>query len=143
MLPCHLPQGSGTSSFYSGSLLVLAEDLGKRLLKAFHSVTGVPYTDVNLRSGVRRGSSAMQAAAGGALVIEFTALSVLSGQDVYRIAAEKAMEAIWSRRSEKDLIGKHIDVTVRIASYRAFANASITPFYCLNIIMHICRRGSG
>jgi hypothetical protein len=107
-----MSQGSAGEP-YSGSLLVLAEDLGKRLLRAFDSPTGVPFTDVNLRSGVRRGSSSMQAAAGGALLIEFAALSEFSGRDRYRAAAERAVEAIWSRRSEKDLIGKHIDVTVR------------------------------
>lgn len=37
---------------YDGQLLRLAHDLGKRLLPAFSTVTGLPYPRVNLRQGV-------------------------------------------------------------------------------------------
>jgi len=42
-----------SSSFaYNGQLLRLAHDLGRRLLPAFSTVTGLPYPRVNLRQGV-------------------------------------------------------------------------------------------
>src|ERR1700740_3493214 len=37
-------------------LLALAEDLGKRLLPAFDSPTGMPYVNVNLRTGAASGA---------------------------------------------------------------------------------------
>ena len=47
------PSGHATGTqTYSGGLLRLAEDLGRRLLRAFDTPTGVPYGAVNLRRGV-------------------------------------------------------------------------------------------
>ena len=39
---------------YNDELLDLAEDLGKRLLAAFNTPTGIPYGSVNLRHGVAK-----------------------------------------------------------------------------------------
>src|SRR5207237_9017350 len=54
-------------------LLRLAEDLGNRLLPAFHSPTGIPYRFVNLRTGKVRDEVTNPAEA-GTLLIEFGAL---------------------------------------------------------------------
>jgi mannosidase alpha-like ER degradation enhancer 1 len=42
---------------YRGRLLEMALDLGKRLLPAFNTVTGLPYARVNLRKGVDKGET--------------------------------------------------------------------------------------
>ena len=42
---------------YRGELLTLAADLGKRLLPAFDTKTGIPYGTVNLRYGVPQGET--------------------------------------------------------------------------------------
>jgi Glycosyl hydrolase family 47 len=42
----------GVSMQYNGELLLLAKDLGDRLLKAFNTTTGVPFMTVNLKHGV-------------------------------------------------------------------------------------------
>jgi len=42
---------------HKGRVLELALDLGKRLLPAFGTVTGIPYARVNLRHGVEKGES--------------------------------------------------------------------------------------
>jgi mannosidase alpha-like ER degradation enhancer 1 len=42
---------------YRGRLLEMALDLGKRLLPAFNTVTGLPYARVNLRKGLDKGES--------------------------------------------------------------------------------------
>ncbi|CAI5929414.1 unnamed protein product [Closterium sp. NIES-64] len=42
---------------YDNELLRLAEDLGRRLLPAFDTPTGIPFGSVNLRHGVLRGES--------------------------------------------------------------------------------------
>jgi len=47
---------------YKGGLLPIAHDLGKRLLRAFDTRTGMPYAWVNLRRGVREGEGAFYVA---------------------------------------------------------------------------------
>src|SRR5574340_1331734 len=59
-------------------LLVLADDLGTRLLPAFNSPTGLPYRYVNLRSGAVRGLDSNPAET-GTLILEFGTLSKLTG----------------------------------------------------------------
>lgn len=72
---------------YKGELLVMAEDLGKRLLKAFEtSPTGIPYARVNLRKGVLRGETSETCVAGaGSLLLEFGVLSRLTGDASYEV----------------------------------------------------------
>ena len=42
---------------HKGRMLELALDLGKRLLPAFDTTTGIPYARVNLRHGIEKGES--------------------------------------------------------------------------------------
>lgn len=89
-------------------LLDLAEDLGKRLLPAFHSPTGLPYEYVNLRTGKARGVVTNPAEV--ALLPEFGTLSKLTGKPIYYDTAKRAMVELWKRRSALDLLGSSINV---------------------------------
>lgn len=90
-------------------LLTLAEDLGKRLLPVFDSKTGLPYTHVNLRTGQVRGTVSNPAET-GTLLIEFGALSKLTGNPIYYDKAKRALVATFERRSKIGLVGLNIDV---------------------------------
>lgn len=117
---------------YDGQLLRLAQDLGKRLLPAFHTPTGLPYPRVNLRHGIpfyansplNHDSESGQcqttqkptteltetcSAGAGSLVLEFTTLSRLTGDPRFEQLAKRAFWAIWERRSSTGLIGSGID----------------------------------
>ncbi|OAQ32327.1 glycoside hydrolase family 47 protein [Linnemannia elongata AG-77] len=98
---------------YKGELLVMAEDLGKRLMKAFENTpTGIPYARVNLRKGVLRGETGETCVAGaGSLLLEFGVLSRLTGDSSYEAAAKKALLELWKRRSKIGLMGNTIDMT--------------------------------
>ena len=99
------------STSYTNQLLTLAIDLGDRLLEAFDTLTGIPYGTVNLMYGVPPGEIEEASTAGaGSLLLEFQVLSILSGEDKYGDAAYRAMEALFSRRSHVDLLGKHIHI---------------------------------
>ena len=58
-------------------LLALAQDLGNRLLPAFESPTGMPYVEVNLKTGKVRNPKTNPAEV-GTLLIEFGTLSKLT-----------------------------------------------------------------
>jgi hypothetical protein len=90
-------------------LLVLAEDLGKRLLPAFDSPTGLPYVNVNLRTGKASGTDSNPAEA-GTLLLEYGTLSRLTGNPVYYAKAKRALVATYARRSKLDLVGERFDV---------------------------------
>ncbi|KAK1947013.1 Alpha-mannosidase I MNS4 [Phytophthora citrophthora] len=95
---------------YDGALLRLATDLGDRLMPAFATVTGIPYGTVNLKYGVPKGETPIASTAGaGSLSIEFTMLSVLTGEPRYAAASRGAVRALFQRRSKIGLLGKHIN----------------------------------
>ena len=93
-----------------GRLLRLAEDLGDRLLPAFRSPTGMPYVNVNLKTGAVRGTTSNPAEI-GTLLVEFGTLSKLSGDGRYYDAAKRAVSALFRFRSPIGLVGESIDVT--------------------------------
>lgn len=90
-------------------LLRLAEDLGKRLLPAFDSPTGIPYRFVNLRTGKVRGE-VTNPAESGTLLIEFGALSKLTRKRVFYDKAKRALVETYKRRSSIGLVGSRINV---------------------------------
>jgi mannosidase alpha-like ER degradation enhancer 2 len=90
-------------------LLALADDLGGRLLKAFDSPTGLPWTYVNLRTGAVR-EPVTNPAEAGTLLLELGTLSRLTGKPVYYEKAKKALVAVYERRSKIGLVGAAIDV---------------------------------
>ncbi|CAM9739383.1 unnamed protein product [Scytosiphon promiscuus] len=96
---------------YNGELLILAERLGRRLLPAFETPTGIPYGTVNLKTGVPEGETTISSLAGaGSLTMEFSVLSALTGDGVFAEAAEGAVKALFNHRTAGlGLLGKHID----------------------------------
>jgi mannosidase alpha-like ER degradation enhancer 2 len=90
-------------------LLSLAEDLGKRLLPAFDSPTGLPYVYVNLRTGEVRGAETNPAET-GTLLLEFGTLSKLTGNPVFYDKAKRALVETYKRRSSLGLVGQSINV---------------------------------
>jgi mannosidase alpha-like ER degradation enhancer 2 len=89
--------------------LLLAEDLGKRLLPVFGTATGMPCRYVNLRTGAIRDSLNNPAEIGTAL-LEFGTLSKLTGNPVYYDKAKNALVQLFQRRSRIGLVGSVINV---------------------------------
>ncbi|XP_006812583.1 ER degradation-enhancing alpha-mannosidase-like protein 2 [Saccoglossus kowalevskii] len=95
----------------SGPLLNLAENVAQRILPAFNTPTGMPYGTVNLQFGVPENETPITCTAGvGTFIIEFGTLSRLTGNPVYENIAMKALQSLWTTRSEIGLVGNHIDV---------------------------------
>ncbi|XP_052798328.1 ER degradation-enhancing alpha-mannosidase-like protein 2 [Mya arenaria] len=95
----------------SGPLLRLAEDVARRLLPAFDTATGMPYGTVNLKYGVPKGETTVTCTAGvGTFIVEFGALSRLTGDPIFEKVAMRAMKSLWRARSSIGLVGNHIDV---------------------------------
>ncbi|HEU4714558.1 MAG TPA: glycoside hydrolase family 47 protein [Pyrinomonadaceae bacterium] len=90
-------------------LLSLAEDLGKRLLPVFDSPTGMPYRYVNLKTGKVR-NPVSNPAETGTLLLEFGALSKLTGNPVFYEKAKRALVETYNRRSKIGLVGEWINV---------------------------------
>jgi mannosidase alpha-like ER degradation enhancer 2 len=90
-------------------LLDLAEDLGNRLLPAFNSPTGMPYVNVNLKTGAVRDEQTNPAEV-GTLLMEFGTLSKLTGKPVYYEKAKHALVELYNRRSSIGLVGAGINV---------------------------------
>ncbi|KAK3819877.1 MAG: alpha mannosidase-like protein [Benniella sp.] len=98
---------------YKGELLTMAEDLGKRLMKAFENTpTGIPWPRVNLRKGVLHDESSETCVAGaGSLLLEFGVLSRLTGDRSYEKAARRTISELWNRKSKIGLMGNTINIT--------------------------------
>ncbi len=135
---------------YDGQLLRLAHDLAARLLPAFSTSTGLPYPRVNLRHGIPfyrdaedgvcrvdgtssdpREITETCAAGAGSLVLEFTTLSRLTGDDRFETLAKKAFWSIWFHRSSIDLVAGGIDAETGqwIMPPLAGIGAGIDSFY--------------
>ncbi|KAL4717586.1 hypothetical protein ACJJTC_000735 [Scirpophaga incertulas] len=99
--------------WYSGELLVMAEDLGRRLLPAFNTSTGIPHGRINLRYGIRGLSESRETctACAGTMILEMAALSRLTGKPIYEQKAHKAMDRLWKiRHRTSDLMGTVINI---------------------------------
>jgi hypothetical protein len=100
---------SGYQLTHDRVLLRKAEDLGRRLLPAFDSPTGMPYQYVNLRTGKVRGAVSNPAET-GTLILEFGTLGKLTGNPVFYKKAKRALVATFDRRSKIGLVGAGINV---------------------------------
>ncbi len=89
--------------------LDLARDLGDRLLPAFDSATGMPYTFINLQTGEVSGPHSNPAEI-GTWILEYGMLSRLTGNPIYHERARAALQALFDRRSAIGLVGTVIDV---------------------------------
>lgn len=90
-------------------LLALAEDLGNRLLPVFNSPTGMPYVEVNLKTGGVRNPNTNPAEI-GTLLLEFGKLSKLTGKQVFYDKAKRALTELYRRRSPIGLVGAGINI---------------------------------
>lgn len=99
---------------YDGLFLTLAHDIGKRLVFAFETDTGIPFGTVNLLRGVPSGETEIASLAGaGTLTLEFELLSRLTGDPSFGLSAKRATRSLWLKRTRPlDLFGK-----VRIHAY--------------------------
>lgn len=115
----------GLLSAYSWSndhaFLEKAEDLGSRLVHAFDSPSGIPYFQVNLKTGKATNENwspkETQIAAAGSLQLEFRQLSKVTGNVTYAKQAEKAIDAILSLMPEDGLY------------YTAIKNTDLQPVF--------------
>lgn len=89
--------------------LDLAIDLADRLLPAFDSPTGMPYRYVNLKTGETKNPVSNPAEI-GTLILEWGTLSKITGNKIYYEKAKRALEEIYKRRSQIDLVGTFINV---------------------------------
>lgn len=105
---------TGLLRWYDSQLLQFALDIGYRLLPAFNTSTGLPYPRVNLRYGLAGMTKLDQAtctACAGSMILEFAALSRLSGDTVFENVAERAMTSLWDHRHyASNLMGRVIDI---------------------------------
>jgi mannosidase alpha-like ER degradation enhancer 2 len=90
-------------------LLDLARDLADRMAPVFDSPTGMPYRNVNLRTGKTSGRLTGPAEIATSL-LEYGTLSRLTGNPVYYDRAKKAVTALYQRSSKIGLPGFVIDV---------------------------------
>ncbi|XP_039949166.1 ER degradation-enhancing alpha-mannosidase-like protein 3 isoform X1 [Bactrocera tryoni] len=111
----HIQKSRGIMLWYSGEMLEMARDLGYRLLPAFNTSTGIPHARVNLRHGIKdeqlKKSRETCTACAGTILLEFAALSRLSGDPVFEARAHKAMDALWKLRHRgSDLMGTVLNI---------------------------------
>ncbi|CAH8504183.1 unnamed protein product [Schistosoma rodhaini] len=101
-------------NWYKNELLEMAVDIGNRLLPAFDTPTGIPYPRINLRhgySGLTKQEENTCTACAGTMILEFAALSRLTGNPIYEEKAAKAMAFLWKQRNRfSDLVGRVINV---------------------------------
>ena len=72
---------------------------------AFDTPTGMPYGTVNLKYGVPKGETTVTCTAGiGTFIVEFGALSKLTGDPIFEKVAMRAMRGLWKARSSIDLV---------------------------------------
>jgi mannosidase alpha-like ER degradation enhancer 2 len=109
--------------------LDLARDLGKRLLPAFNSPTGMPYRFVNLQTGKTRDPLSNPAEI-GTYLLEFGKLTQYTGDSVYYKTAKKASFEVFKRRSKIGLVGTVIDVnTGKWVNTESQIGARIDSYY--------------
>ncbi|XP_036357879.1 ER degradation-enhancing alpha-mannosidase-like protein 3 isoform X2 [Octopus sinensis] len=101
--------------WYNNELLTMAHDVGIRLLPAFNTTTGIPYPKVNLLHGIdadlRSRHKDTCTACAGTMILEFAALSRLTGDFVFEEKARKAMDYLWQQRHRvSDLVGTVINI---------------------------------
>ncbi|CEF62933.1 Edem2 [Strongyloides ratti] len=105
---------SNRMTWYRGELLEMAEKLGKKLLPAFNTTTGIPFSRVNLKYGITdkiKNQKNTCTACGGTMILEFAALSRLTGNSIFEEKAKKSMDFLWSQRhKESDLMGTVLNI---------------------------------
>ncbi|KAL3872065.1 hypothetical protein ACJMK2_040022 [Sinanodonta woodiana] len=101
--------------WYKDELLYMAKGLGYRLLPAFNTTTGIPYPRINLKYGIDesmfKNAKDTCTACAGTMILEFAALSRLTGDPIFEEKAHKVMDYLWSQRHRSsDLVGLIINI---------------------------------
>ena len=110
-------------------LLLLAAELGTRLLPVFDSPTGMPYMFVNLKTGKTSGVRSNPAEI-GTLVLEFGTLARLTNKPIFFDKAKNALVQLYRRRSKLGLVGEEIDVeTGEWVSRASHVGGGIDSYY--------------
>jgi len=91
-------------------ILEKAKEFGERISPAFNSKSGMPYYFVNLKTGEVKGDT-ICAAEAGSYLIEMGVLSYYTKDPKYYQMAKRATKAIFSTRSNLDLIGQNYCVS--------------------------------
>lgn len=86
-----------------------ATDLADRMLPVYNSPTGMPYTEVNLKTGQTSGNISNPAQI-GTLILEYGTLARLTGRDEFYEKPKRALTELFNRRSDIGLVGFKIDV---------------------------------
>ncbi|CEL58109.1 alpha mannosidase-like protein [Rhizoctonia solani AG-1 IB] len=126
--------------WYNDELLSLAYDLGRRLLPAFGTTTGIPFARINLRHGVPTTETFETCTAGaGSLLLEWATLSRLTGDPEFERVARKAFFAIWNRRSDLGLLPNTINLAsgTWLQPEIAGIGAGIDSFYEYALKMYV------
>ncbi|XP_017023932.1 ER degradation-enhancing alpha-mannosidase-like protein 3 [Drosophila kikkawai] len=111
----YLQKHADVMHWYKGELLEMTRELGYRLLPAFNTSTGIPHARVNLRLGMKdpqlKKSRETCTACAGTILLEFAALSRLTGDPIFELRAHAAMDALWKLRHRgSDLMGTVLNV---------------------------------
>uniref|UniRef100_A0A8R1HSJ9 alpha-1,2-Mannosidase n=1 Tax=Caenorhabditis japonica TaxID=281687 RepID=A0A8R1HSJ9_CAEJA len=100
--------------YYDKQLLNMAVEVGNRLLPAFNTTSGLPYSRINLKHGMLEHLKRQKdtcTACGGTMILEFAALTRLTGDPIYEVKARKAMDFLWQQRHRaSDLMGTVLNV---------------------------------
>ncbi|KAK2171103.1 hypothetical protein NP493_1103g00040 [Ridgeia piscesae] len=127
------PFGNVVPPDYDNELLQMAHDLANRLMPAFDCTgTGIPYPRVNLMTGVPKNCLNLTCTSGaGSLMLEFGLLSRLLGDPVYEMVARRAIDRLWTHRSNiTGLFGNVIDIhTGEWVGRMSGLGAGIDSFY--------------
>ncbi|KAG9510687.1 ER degradation-enhancing alpha-mannosidase-like protein 2 [Fragariocoptes setiger] len=115
----------------SGPLLDKAVDVARRLLPAFETESGMPYGTVNLRHGVPNNEIPVSCTAGvGTFIVEFGALSRLTGDPIFENKAIFALRSLHKARSRINLPGNHINIQDSVwTALDSGVGGSIDSFY--------------
>ncbi|OUM52945.1 hypothetical protein BVG19_g2182 [[Candida] boidinii] len=138
LLTCHLFAIDDRTKFnlpdYNGFYLNLAYDLGKRLILAYNTDSGIPFPKTNLMRGpfyLPNNKQSETCSAGvTTLIIEFTLLSRLTNDPIFEKLTKFSFLKIWDSRSNIDLIPMTINPLTNIFNDRITGiGASIDSFY--------------
>ncbi|XP_025420375.1 ER degradation-enhancing alpha-mannosidase-like protein 3 [Sipha flava] len=111
----HFKENSNHLQWYNGELLAMAKDLGYRLMPAFNTTTGIPYSRVNLKYGIKKDQlhyfQETCTACAGSMILELAALSRLSDVHIFEEKAHRSMDSLWSlRHRSSNLMGTVLNV---------------------------------
>jgi len=127
------PFGDMTLPNYKNEFLILAHDLGMRLLPAFEkSKTDIPYPRVNLKYGIPKDSFSHTCTSGaGTLLLEFGVLGHLVDDPIYEKVARKAITSIFEKRDNlTGLIGNEINIHTGVwQGHMSGLGAGIDSYY--------------